>query len=189
VIAPHLCFPAAANSAEGAAIPGWVLAFKTLRTETLPRLGSLGLGCARAGTLRPSAGRFRVAAESFGAAAKRGIPPDSRSSTKTIRHRSIGIRNTQPVSGIVRPYVRPAEPRMEVAKTEAMEEPGVQENAAAEPIRSPSPTEPAAPQAPAAAEIKSKVDAGQEGETYAQGWVEERGIVTVHGGPQTHSGL
>lgn len=40
MVTPHLRIRTAANSAEGTAIPARILAFKTLRAETLPRLGS-----------------------------------------------------------------------------------------------------------------------------------------------------
>lgn len=105
VVAAHLSFPATANSAEGAAIATGVLAFKTLRTEALCRLSSSGLRRASAGPFRTTAGRFRTTAGRFRATAKRRIPTGSRSAAKTTRHRSIGIRNAQPVTGIVRPYI------------------------------------------------------------------------------------
>jgi len=117
VVAPHLGFSATANSTEGAAIAARILALESLATEALSRLSSRGWGLGR-----PSAEPSRTTAN-------RRIPPESRSSAaKTIRHRSIGIRNTQPVTGIVRPYIPAAEPRMKIAETEAMEEADIQEN-------------------------------------------------------------
>ena len=148
MVASHLSFPSAANAAEGTAIAAGVLAFKTLGTEPLRRLRSRGWGACAAEPFRTTT-------------AKCCISPHSSSAAETIRHRSICIGNAQPVRRIVRPYIRPAETRMKVAKAVAMEEAGIQNNAAAKPVRPPPPTKPT-PQAPSAAKVKSEVNAREK---------------------------
>jgi hypothetical protein len=149
VVTPHLRLPATANPAEGAAITARILAFKILGTEAFAGRRSCGLATADPfRTTRP----LRTA-DAFRPGARPCIPTETGTAAETIGHRSIRIGNAQPVSGVVRPHIRSAESRVKVAETVAMEEAGIQENAAAEPIRPPSPT-PATPQAPAAAEVK-----------------------------------
>jgi len=165
VVASHLGFSATANSTERTAVAARVLPLKTLAAETLPRLGPTALLC--------------PATEPFRATTHGCIPTEPSSSTaKTTRYRSVRIRNTKPVAGIVRPHVA-AQSRMKVPETVAMEKARVQDNAASEPARSPSPTEPA-PQPPAATQIKSQIDAWKEPEANADRRIEERRVVTVY---------
>src|SRR5580704_13681575 len=79
VVAPHLGFPAAANSAEGAAITAGILPFKTLRAETFSRWGSFGPRLS--------------AAEPFRTTPDRRISTESGRAAEATRHGSIGIRD------------------------------------------------------------------------------------------------
>jgi hypothetical protein len=94
VVASHLGFSATANSTERTAVAARVLTFKPLTAETLLRLCSTALRC--------------TATEPFRATTNGCIPAESSGSpTETTRYRSIRIRNTKPVAGIVRPHVAP----------------------------------------------------------------------------------
>jgi hypothetical protein len=76
--------------------------------------------------------------------------------------------------GIVCPDA--AQSAMIVIKSVAMEEVAVQQDSPAKPIRSPTPSK-AAPQSPAAAKIEAEIDAGQEGESYANPGIKQWRII------------
>ena len=139
--------------------------------------------CHRATAAEPAASaachRATAAESTASAACRRATAAEPSAAAKPIRHLLIGVGNTQPVSGIVHPYIgTAAEGGIIATVAEPIEKVNVQNDAVAEPIRPPSPTEPS-PQTPAAAEVESQVDARQESVSNADRRIEKGRIVAV----------
>src|ERR1700677_1825743 len=104
----------------------------------------------------------------------------SRSRPKTLRNSRVRIPYAKPVSWVVRPSAE-ANASISTAEAIAVEESGVDEKAAAKPVRSPSPTAPTTP----TAEEQSNIDPGPISETERR--VIKSRIISVRGrSPNIH---
>ena len=168
VIALHAGPGAITDSTECAAVSPGILPLKALRSESLgQRAGSLG-----------SSGPFGATAD-LATAAKLGATAGASGSPKSIRHLTIGISDAQSVTRIVSPDISAPKSRMKVPEPIPVKEIVIQENVAAEPIRSPAPAK-TTPHPPVSSEVKSEINAWQKGETNVDWRIKQGRVIAIH---------